>query len=256
MPVFPEMMSDRWADFSPVDAHVVIYSGGADSYTLLHAVLESFRKPDGTEADNVYTLSFSYGQRHIRELNRVADVTARLGLASRRTFLRLPALETIPGQSSLLRTSGVAVPHGHYAAENMRSTVVPGRNTLMLATALAYAEGMFPGKRVRIYYGAHSGDHHIYPDCRPEYVHAMARAVRMASDGNVTVVAPFGGIDKGAIIAAGLRMQARGRSVDYGETWTCYEGGEHPCGKCGACVERAEAFAMNGAADPLLPASI
>jgi 7-cyano-7-deazaguanine synthase len=142
------------------------------------------------------------------------------------------------------------MPEGPYDGENMRQTVVPGRNTLMLATAMAYAENEVIAGAVDkafVHYGAHSGDHHIYPDCRPEYYADMCAVFKSATDGKVELSAPFMHMDKGDILIKGLAM-----GLDYSKTWTCYKGGEYPCGVCGSCTERQEAFAKAGVPDPLL----
>jgi 7-cyano-7-deazaguanine synthase len=120
----------------------------------------------------------------------------------------------------------------------------------MLALALAYAEGLDPEAEAIVYYGAHSGDHHIYPDCRPEFIRAMSATMLHASDGRVILTAPFRDISKTGILTEGLKIGLR--PEDYARTWSCYEGGERPCGQCGACQERAEAFRDNEVIDPLV----
>lgn len=227
--------------------HIVIYSGGMDSFTLLNwvrAVIDQ-RADMGRSKHTLTALSFNYQQRHKKELRYAARVCSNLGIPH--NIIPLEILRNF-GHGSALTSDAVNVPHGHYAADNMKTTVVPGRNTVMLSLALAYAEGMLlPGEEAVIYYGAHSGDHTIYPDCRPEFITAMMQTIRAASGGRVGMRAPFMDIDKGGILRRGL-----GLGLDYTDTWSCYEGGDEPCGKCGACVERCEAFASNNVADPAL----
>jgi len=235
--------------------HIVVFSGGMDSYTLLMAVASKlWDRTQLQPAANplpLQAVSFFYGQRHRRELQAASAVCQLLGI--KHTVLSLPVLGQIAETSgSSLISDSVDVPHGHYAEESMKKTVVPGRNTLMLAATLAFAEGTHPGKRIAIYYGAHSGDHAIYPDCRPEFVVAMKKTFLAASEDRVRLHAPWLNLSKGEILAVGRMLTGEGVALDYGLTWTCYEGGEHPCGKCGACVERAEAFASVNQKDPLL----
>ena len=144
--------------------------------------------------------------------------------------------------SSLMAKSDEAIPEGHYAADNMKSTVVPNRNMILISLAIGYAvnEGA-----EEVWYGAHAGDHTIYPDCRPEFVEAMAKASLLANFDPVAVVAPYLTSDKIDILRDGLAME-----LDYGKTWTCYNGRERACGKCGSCVERLAAFRENDATDP------
>lgn len=221
--------------------NVIILSGGMDSYTLLHSLLN--RQPPAS----IYAITFDYNQRHRREIEAAKVITSKLDVAH--YIIPLPFLAELSQKSSLTNQSRL-MPHGHYADETMKQTVVPGRNTLMLAAALAFAEGRF--NEAEIYYGAHAGDHTIYPDCRPEFVAAMQETIARASAGTVTLCAPFLYISKTDILVEGLQLRALGRPVDYGDTWTCYEGGDVPCGLCGACVERSEAFASLHEVDPLV----
>lgn len=220
-----------------------------DSFTLLQTII---RKHPVHHADHgvkykVTALSFNYNQRHRKELEYAAEVCADIGIDH--NILNLHALGAV-AQGSALTDSKVEVPHGHYAEESMRQTVVPGRNTVMLAMGLAFAEGKFkdPSDRAVLYYGAHSGDHHIYPDCRPEFVTAMGETIRLASDHRVVLQAPFLMGNKISILKEGLSMGLSIRA--YAKTWTCYVGGDKPCGTCGSCDERREAFAAVGVDDP------
>lgn len=210
---------------------LVIYSGGMDSLTLLHWCLARYERVDA--------VSFDYGQRHSRELDYAEHECSRISVSH--TVFDLTNLR--PLVSSAL-TSNIDVPEGHYAAETMKATVVPGRNTIMLSIAMGIAESRSIST---VAYGAHAGDHHIYPDCRPEYFDALQVVFERATEGRVRLLAPFLYYSKGHIVRIGRQL-----CVDYARSWTCYVGDRQPCGQCGACVERAEAFAENGIADPLL----
>lgn len=213
------------------DKVVVIYSGGMDSFTVLHRALR-----DGYE---VYPLSFNYGQRHARELLVAEEICTSLSLSHKVVDIR--AINSLLAGSSL--TDDIDIPEGHYAADNMKSTVVPNRNMILLSLAIGYAVSI--GAR-KVMYGAHSGDHTIYPDCRPEFVEKMNDVAQIANFESVQVVSPYLYKNKIDILADGLRM-----GLDYSKTWTCYNGRELSCGKCGSCQERLEAFQLNGVKDPL-----
>lgn len=200
--------------------------------------------------DNITTLTYDYGQRHKRELIYASANVARFRL--RHMLISLGTTLRDIGGSAL--TSSMDVPEGHYAEAAMKQTVVPGRNTIMLSVALSVAETLAREREeeVEVAYGAHAGDHYIYPDCRPEYIGAMQDVMQYATEGRVTLRAPFANMDKGDIL---IRALHSGVSLqEYANTWTCYKGEAEPCGKCGACVERAEAFAKAEVADPLLVA--
>lgn len=143
--------------------------------------------------------------------------------------------------TSISRAVFWRVPEGHYAAENMKSTVVPFRNGIMLSIAVGIAEsnGL---KKVLI--ANHGGDHTIYPDCRPEFIDAIDKAAQAGTFVDVQVSAPYTNITKADIARIGKRL-----GIDYAETWSCYKGGETHCGKCGTCVERKEALAEAGIED-------
>ncbi len=213
------------------DTVVVIYSGGMDSFTLLHLA-----RARGYE---VHALSFNYGQRHVRELDCARQVCADLGIPHKEIDIR--AMSGVMSGSSL--TSDIEVPEGHYEEDSMKSTVVPNRNMILLSLATGYAVTVGASA---VWFGAHGGDHAIYPDCRPEFVEKMDAVCRVANYEPVGIEAPFIRMDKGEILAEGLKL-----GLDYGRTWTCYNGRDKACGRCGSCVERLEAFAANGVTDPL-----
>lgn len=213
------------------DTVVVIYSGGMDSYTLLHlARARGFK---------VHALSFNYGQRHVRELECAASVADSLGIPHKVIDIR--AMNEVMSGSAL--TSGIEVPEGHYEEDSMKATVVPNRNMILLSLATGYAVTVGAGA---VWYGAHGGDHAIYPDCRPEFVEKMDAVCRVANYEPVAIEAPFMALDKGEILELGLEL-----GLDYRQTWTCYNGRARACGRCGSCVERLEAFAAQGVTDPL-----
>jgi 7-cyano-7-deazaguanine synthase len=215
---------------------LLVLSGGADSATLAYWLKD--------RGDELTALSFDYGQRHRKELASAAAIAKELGVSHEVIDLR-GLTKFLKG--SALTDGGVAVPHGHYEAESMRLTVVPNRNTIMLSIAwgAACAAGLD-----YVALGVHAGDHYIYPDCRPEYVKEIEVALRSGTDGHrkpdMALLTPFIDKTKADIIAIGLLL-----GVPYDKTWTCYEGGDKPCGKCGSCGERAEAFAKAGGTDAL-----
>lgn len=214
------------------DTVVVIYSGGMDSYTLLHVAR--------AQGLNVHALSFNYGQRHVRELESASAVCESLDIPHKVIDIR--AMGEVMAGSAL--TSDVDVPEGHYEEDSMKATVVPNRNMILLSLATGYAVTVGAGA---VWYGAHGGDHAIYPDCRPEFVEKMDAVCRVANYAPVAVEAPFMALDKGEILAEGLKL-----GLDYSQTWTCYNGRKRACGRCGSCVERLEAFASHGVTDPLV----
>ncbi|MBU2893383.1 7-cyano-7-deazaguanine synthase QueC [Colwellia sp. D2M02] len=211
---------------------VVIYSGGMDSFTVLNRALK-----DGKE---VYALSFDYGQRHVKELECASHVCKDLKINHK--VIDISAINQLLAGSSL--TDDIDIPEGHYEAENMKSTVVPNRNMVLLSLAVAYAVSVGAGQ---VYYGAHSGDHAIYPDCRPEFVQKMNDVCMIANYESVEIFSPYLDVSKTAILTDGIAM-----GLDYSNTWTCYNGRDKACGKCGACQERLEAFEENNVTDPLV----
>lgn len=215
---------------------VLIHSGGMDSTVLLaHLVAE------GRE---VHALSVDYGQRHRRELAAAAELCAHYRVSHRIADLR--GVTSLFGANALTDAQ-VAVPEGHYEEASMKATVVPNRNMLLIATAAAWAMALKAGA---VAYGAHGGDHAIYPDCRPAFAEALDKAIRLADWHEVSLERPFVGWDKTAIVRRGAEL-----GVPFALTWSCYVGGDRHCGKCGTCVERKEAFVRAGVLDPTVYAA-
>ena len=208
---------------------VIIYSGGLDSTTLLYEERERV----------ALAVTFDYGSNHAaREIACAKHHCALLGIEH--LVIELGFMSRY-FQSSLL--SGAAdVPDGNYDEANMKSTVVPFRNGIMLSIACGLAESRGL-KRVLI--ANHGGDHAIYPDCRPTFVDAMNAAMQAGTYEGVQLAAPYTNISKADIIRRGARL-----GIDYGATYSCYRGGEHHCGTCGTCTERREAFREAGIPDP------
>lgn len=207
---------------------VIIVSGGMDSITLLYDMKDRI----------ALGISFDYGSNHnAREIAFAKTHCERLGI--KHIVIKLDFMARY-FKSSLLEGAD-AIPEGHYEDENMKSTVVPFRNGIMLAIAAGIAEsnGM---KYLMI--ANHGGDHAIYPDCRPEFIRAMSDATRFGTYPGIEILAPYTDITKGEIALRGKQL-----GIDYAETWSCYKGGERHCGKCGTCVERKEALQYAGIKD-------
>jgi 7-cyano-7-deazaguanine synthase len=209
---------------------VIVLSGGLDSTTALARML--------SDGHTCASLSVDYGQRHRRELEAASYIALRYGIEHQ--VANLSALRPLLAGSSL--TSDIPVPHGHYAEDSMKATVVPNRNMLLLAVAGAWA---ISRKADAIVYGAHAGDHAIYPDCRPEFAEALATALALADWHRVAIWRPFIHLSKADIVREGARLNA-----PLALTYSCYEGGVAHCGRCGTCTERKEAFALAGVVDP------
>lgn len=211
---------------------VIVLSGGMDSTTLLYQLL--------SEGKEVKAISFNYGQRHSRELEQAKKTCEKLGVEHK--VIEMAFMRELVSNSAL--TSDIEVPEGHYEDENMKLTVVPNRNMIMASIAIGYAVN---NDYDEIALGVHAGDHAIYPDCRPDFIHALREVALVANFKPIGVYTPFLHIDKGDIAIKGNEL-----GVDYSLTHTCYKGGEVPCGKCGACQERAEAFTKAETKDPIV----
>ena len=239
---------------------LVLASGGVDSTTALAMAVEKYGR------ENVYALSISYGQKHDKEIEAAKRVADHYGVEQ--SFLDLSLIFKDSG-SSLLKESGTDIPKGSYAKqlqpgqfterfdklrepsveennENLISTYVPFRNGLFLASAASIAQSL--GCSI-IIYGAHADDvaGSAYPDCTPEFNEAMNKSIYEGTGHEVHIEAPFVNMTKADIVKIGLGMK-----VPYELTWSCYEGGDKPCGVCATCIDRARAFEKNGVEDPCL----
>ena len=184
-------------------------------------------------------VSFDYGAKHNqREIPYAAEHATRLG--TRHEIISLDFMNRL-FTSDLLK-SGREIPEGHYEADNMKQTVVPFRNGIMLSIACGFAESI---GAEGVIIAAHGGDHAIYPDCREHFMRAMGEAMRTGTYAEMKLLRPFIALNKAQIAAEGAQL-----GVDFARTWSCYKGGAVHCGKCGTCVERREAFAEAGLLDP------
>ena len=208
---------------------VIVLSGGMDSVTLLYDQKERI----------ALAVTFDYGSNHNqREAACAALHCQRLGIE----HIVIPlAFFSQYFKSSLLEGAD-AIPEGDYADDNMKSTVVPFRNGIMLSIACGIAESR---GLTKVMIANHFGDHAIYPDCRAEFIRPMSEAMRAGTYIGVEVCAPYTDISKADIARIGLRL-----GIDYSETYSCYKGGERHCGRCGTCLERKEALREAGIADP------
>ena len=218
---------------------LVLSSGGVDSTTALGMAIAKYGK------ENVIALSISYGQKHDKEIQAASAVAKYYGVEQ--LFLDLSLIFSY-SNSSLLKQSTEEIPEESYAEQIKEtggskpvSTYVPFRNGLFLSSAASIALSKGCGV---IYYGAHAD---AYPDCSPVFNNAMNEAIWEGSGRQLRIEAPFVNMNKADIIRTGLEL-----GVPYELTWSCYEGGEKPCGKCGTCIDRAAAFAANGVEDPAL----
>jgi len=225
--------NDDKAKFSPLGGargdSVLILSGGVDSVTMLYDYKEQI----------ALALTFDYGSKHNKKEIAFAQYHCQqLGIPQ----IRIPLSFMQQYFKSSLLEGGEDIPEGSYDDENMKSTVVPFRNGIMLAIAAGIAES---NGLKHVMMANHSGDHAIYPDCRPQFAEAMSQAISAGTYDGITLLAPYTDLTKGEIVKRGIAL-----GIDYSKTWSCYKGGDKHCGKCGTCTERHEAFLMAGAPDP------
>lgn len=207
---------------------VIIVSGGMDSITLL------YDKQD----EIALGISFDYGSNHnAKEIPYAEMHCKKLGIE----HISIPLDFMHKYFKSSLLEGADAIPEGHYSDSNMKSTVVPFRNGIMLAIACGIAESRNLHK---IFIANHAGDHAIYPDCRKDFIDAMSKATYNGTYENIIVDAPYTNITKSEIATIGKRL-----GFDYSQTWSCYKGGDKHCGKCGTCIERKEALRDAGIED-------
>jgi 7-cyano-7-deazaguanine synthase len=214
---------------------VLSFSGGMDSTVLLYHL--KYRL-----GHDVLCLSVNYGQRHRKELQAAAHIAELNGCEHK--IADLTAIRELFAGSSQTSTD-IPVPEGHYAEESMKQTVVPNRNMVLLSLATAWAVS---SKSEFVAYAAHTGDHAIYPDCRPAFAEAMEDAISLCDWHKVKLIRPFlypTPMDKTAIAKLGQEL-----GVPLSLTWSCYKGNDFHCGKCGTCTERRESFKLAGIHDP------
>ena len=210
---------------------LVVFSGGMDSTVGVYWAKANYKE--------VETLSFNYGSKHNDiEYSYALKTCEKLGLKNTRIDLDFINKYF---KSDLLQSGG-DIPEGYYTAENMKSTVVPFRNGIMLAIAAGFAESQDCDVLVL---GNHSGDHAIYPDCRESFIDGIKKAIYEGTAKNIEVVSPFCNISKTDICKLGSEL-----GVDFSLTYSCYKGHEKHCGKCGTCTERKESFEQAGIPDP------
>lgn len=222
---------------------LVLFSGGLDSTTCLGLAVSKYGK------ENVVALSITYGQKHDKEVKAAQAVADYYGVE--KVDLDLSLIFKF-SDCSLLKGSDHEIPHESYAKQLEKtngtpvSTYVPFRNGLFISSAAAIA--LSKGCSI-IYYGAHADDSagNAYPDCSSAFNNAMNTAVYEGSGKQLKIEAPFVNMTKADVVKKGLELK-----VPYELTWSCYEGGEKPCGKCGTCIDRANAFRLNGVEDPAL----
>ncbi len=202
---------------------IIVISGGMDSAVLLADILDKGKKPDA--------ISFNYGSKHnARELPMARELCKSFKVNHR--IIRLPFINEL--FSSSLLESGADVPDGKYDQTGMASTLVPFRNGIMLSIAIGYAESVGSSE---VLLASHTGDHFIYPDCRPEFNKAFSEAAFLGTDKKVRLSFPYTDMDKREIGDLGRKL-----GIDFTRTWTCYKGKKLHCGTCGSCTERKYAL--------------
>ncbi len=208
---------------------LIVLSGGMDSVTLLYDYKDRIAMGLSFDYDSKHNAKeLAYARQHCEALG-IPHIIIPLGFMSEHF------------KSSLLK-GGAEIPKGAYDSENIKSTVVPFRNGIMLSIAAGLAESH---ELDEIYIANHFGDHAIYPDCRSSFIEPMTKAVEQGTSNAIQLLAPYTHINKGDIALIGKRL-----GLDYSETWSCYEGGEKHCGECSTCRERIEAMAYAGIEDP------
>ena len=224
---------------------LVLSSGGADSTVCVALAVEKLGR------ENVATVSFQYGQKHDKELTCAQQIADFYSL--RHYVLNIEDILKF-SDCSLLKTSGQSIEHKSYAdqiferGEGKVSTYVPFRNGLMLSSAAALAQSLFPEEKCGIWIGAHADDAagQAYADCSYAFTEAMGSAISIGTYGLVSIEAPLVSLNKAAVIKEGIRL-----NVPFEMTWSCYEGHEKACGKCGTCIDRLKAFEANGLKAPI-----
>ena len=224
----------------------VLNSGGVDSTTCVALAVDKYG------ANNVITASLYYGQKHDRELQCARDIADYYGV--KHIEEDISNIMRYANNVCTLVKGGEKIPQESYEeqirknGEGRVSTYVPFRNGLLLSIATAYADSLFPNTSVEIYYGAHADDAagSAYADCSPEFADAMDKAINIGTYGKITVCRPLINMNKVEVVKLGLSLK-----TPYELTWSCYQGREKQCGKCGTCIDRKRAFEENGVKDPV-----
>lgn len=223
----------RYIDKNSNPKVLISLSGGLDSTTLLYYLINKGAK--------IEAISFNYGSKHNDiEIEYAKKTCEKLNINHH--IIELDFINKY-FKSDLLQNGG-AIPEGHYQAENMKSTVVPFRNGIFLSISAGIAES-YDCEFIAL--ASHSGDHAIYPDCRPIFTKAMFEAIKYGTEKEIYLIAPFNEITKTDIVKLGNKL-----NVDFSLTYSCYNGREKHCGKCGTCIERKEAFAEAKVLDPTI----
>ena len=225
---------------------LVLNSGGVDSTTCVGLAVQKYGK------ENVITASLYYGQKHDRELQCARKIAEYYGVGHIEEDIS-NVMKYAKDVCTLMK-GGNEIEHKSYAeqiAENGEgrvATYVPFRNGLLLSIATAYADSLFSGEEVEVYYGAHADDAagEAYADCSPEFAKAMDEAISIGTYGKIHINRPLINMNKAGVVKTGLEI-----GVPYELTWSCYEGGEKACGTCGTCIDRINAFKLNGVQDPI-----
>lgn len=225
---------------------LVLNSGGVDSTTCVGIAVDKYG------SSNVVTASLYYGQKHDKELECARKVAEYYGV--RHIEEDISNVMKFAKDVCTLMKGGKEIEHSSYAEQIARdgegrvATYVPFRNGLLLSIAASYADSIFPGEEVEIYYGAHADDAagQAYADCSPEFAEAMDQAIYIGTYKKISVARPLINMNKSQVVKTGLEL-----GVPYNLTWSCYEGGEKQCGTCGTCIDRKKAFEDNNVVDPV-----
>jgi 7-cyano-7-deazaguanine synthase len=225
---------------------LVLSSGGVDSTTCVGIAVDKYGK------DNVITASLYYGQKHDKELECARKVAEYYGV--KHIEEDISNIMKYASNVCTLVKGGKEIQHTSYEnqvkanKDGRVDTYVPFRNGLLLSIATAYADSLFPGEEVEIYYGAHADDAtgNAYADCSPEFADAINKAIQLGTYNKISVCRPLINMNKSQVVKEGLRLK-----VPYKLTWSCYEGKEKQCGKCGTCIDRRKAFEDNHIVDPV-----
>lgn len=225
---------------------LVLSSGGVDSTTCIGIAVDKYGK------ENVITASLYYGQKHDKELECARKIAEYYGV--KHIEEDISNIMKYANQVCTLIKGGKNIEHKSYAeqieenGEGRVATYVPFRNGLLLSIATAYADSLFPNEEVEIFYGAHADDAagQAYADCSPEFAEAMNKAINIGTYNKISINRPLINMNKAEVVKTGLKL-----NVPYELTWSCYEGKEKQCGKCGTCIDRKKAFKENGVDDPV-----